>query len=61
MSEKNDTVSTKPELIRISVRSLVEFILRSGDIDNRTGSGVDTGGYAGGRTGSQEDPERKSR
>lgn len=26
-----------PDLVRISVRSLVEFILRSGDIDNRTG------------------------
>ncbi len=50
MSEKNDTVSTKPELIRISVRSLVEFILRSGDIDNRTGSGVDPEAMlAGGR------------
>ena len=26
--------------IRISVRNLVEFILRHGDIDNRTGSRV---------------------
>ena len=26
-----------PDLVRISVRSLVEFILRNGDIDNRTG------------------------
>jgi Rad3-related DNA helicase len=50
MSEKKDIVSTEPELIRISVRSLVEFILRSGDIDNRTGSGVDTEAMlAGGR------------
>ena len=50
MSEKKDIVSTEPELIRISVRSLVEFILRSGDIDNRTGSGVDPEAMlAGGR------------
>lgn len=50
MSAKKDAVGTKPELIRISVRSLVEFILRSGDIDNRTGSGVDTEAMlAGGR------------
>ena len=50
MSEKNDTVNKKTELIRISVRSLVEFILRSGDIDNRTGSGIDTEAMlAGGR------------
>lgn len=30
------------ELIKISVRELVEFILRSGDIDNRTGGKKDT-------------------
>lgn len=29
------------ELIKISVRNLVEFILREGDIDNRTGGGAD--------------------
>lgn len=29
-------------VIRISVRNLVEFILRGGDIDNRTGGGPDT-------------------
>lgn len=29
-------------IIRISVRNLVEFIYRSGDLDNRFGSGVDT-------------------
>ena len=29
------------ELIKISVRNLVEFILREGDIDNRTGGGMD--------------------
>ena len=28
-------------VIRISVRNLVEFILREGDIDNRTGGGPD--------------------
>ena len=28
-------------VIRISVRNLVEFILREGDIDNRTGGGQD--------------------
>lgn len=27
--------------VRISVRSLVEFILREGDIDNRTAGGLD--------------------
>ena len=29
------------EVIKISVRNLVEFILREGDIDNRTGSSAD--------------------
>ncbi len=29
------------EVIKISVRNLVEFILREGDIDNRTGGGAD--------------------
>ena len=28
------------EKIRISVRNLVEFVFRSGDIDNRVGKGV---------------------
>ena len=32
--------------IRISVRNLVEFIFRSGDIDNRIGKGAKRG-YAG--------------
>ena len=37
-------------LIRISVRSLVEFILRSGDIDTRKGGGFDVEAMlAGGR------------
>ena len=30
--------------IRISVRDLVEFILRSGDLDNRTGTKSDLDG-----------------
>ena len=29
------------EIIKISVRSLVEFILREGDIDNRMAGGTD--------------------
>ncbi|MCR5162160.1 MAG: ATP-dependent DNA helicase, partial [Lachnospiraceae bacterium] len=32
---------TDGDQIRISVRNLVEFILRSGDIDNRTGGAAD--------------------
>lgn len=50
MDEKLESVSSKSRLIKISVRRLVEFILRSGDIDTRTGSGVDTEAMlAGGR------------
>ena len=30
-------METEQPLVRISVRNLVEFILRSGDIDNRAG------------------------
>ena len=30
------------QTVKISVRNLVEFIMRSGDIDNTRGSGVDT-------------------
>ena len=41
-------------VIRISVRNLVEFILREGDIDNRTGGGqdpeTDGSGLSGGGT-----------
>ena len=40
-------------VIRISVRNLVEFILREGDIDNRTGGGQDPDG----KSDSPEDPE----
>ena len=40
---------TRPQ-IRISVRDLVEFILRSGDLDNRTGAKTDLEAMqAGGR------------
>ena len=35
--------------IRISVRSLVEFILRSGSIDNRKGAAPDNAMAEGGR------------
>ena len=31
----------KDGILKISVRNLVEFVLRSGDIDNRTFSGTD--------------------
>ena len=37
----NRTESRKSKIDRISVRNLVEFILRSGDIDNRTGARAD--------------------
>jgi hypothetical protein len=44
-----DTENKKP-LVRISVRALVEFLLRSGDIDTRLGSGFDREAMlAGGR------------
>ena len=38
--EQNLTHSNMRTLIKISVRNLVEFILREGDIDNRVGKGV---------------------
>ena len=42
--------------IRISVRDLVEFVLRSGDIDNRKGGGLGReGGHAGGQPDSSKD------
>ena len=31
----------KMKIVRISVRNLVEFILREGDIDNRSTGGLD--------------------
>ena len=42
--------------IRISVRNLVEFILRHGDIDNRTG-GADKEAMQAGRPDTPENPE----
>ena len=51
MSEENR------KAIRISVRNLVEFVLRSGDIDNRrSGNAQKDAMLAGGRD-PQEDPE----
>ena len=44
-------------VIRISVRNLVEFILREGDIDNRTGGGQDPENMQDGKSDSPEDPE----
>ena len=38
--EKLSVSEQQSSMIRISVRTLVEFILRSGDIDDRTGGGV---------------------
>ena len=51
MAEKEqDIPDKKSEDVRISVRSLVEFIRRSGDIDTRSGSSFDTEAMlAGGR------------
>ena len=49
IQELNNEADELP-LIRISVRSLVEFILRSGDIDTRKGGGFDVEAMlAGGR------------
>ena len=33
--------------VRISVRNLVEFVMRSGDLDDRRMAGAKKGGYAG--------------
>ncbi len=41
--------------IRISVRDLVEFILRSGDLDNRTGTKSDLEAMQAGGTAPPED------
>ena len=37
------------KIIKISVRNLVEFILREGDIDNRHGRTASPGGHVGGQ------------
>ena len=44
------------ETIRISVRNLVEFILRSGDIDNRKGGIADKEAMQLGQQTAPEDP-----
>ena len=46
MSEENK------RSIRISVRNLVEFVLRSGDIDNRRSGNAQKDAMLAGRTGS---------
>ena len=38
--EQQNIEVIEKEKIRISVRNLVEFVFRSGDIDNRVGKGV---------------------
>ena len=45
----SQTQTGEKELLKISVRNLVEFILRSGDIDNRKASAPDTAMQEGGR------------
>lgn len=44
--------------VRISVRNLVEFILRSGDLDNSRGSSGDKGAMLKGGKTSPEDPAK---
>lgn len=41
MGRKGDAVEKEKKTIRISVRNLVEFLLRSGDLDSRRGRGSD--------------------
>ena len=42
LTDGEQLVETENEkMIRVSVRNLVEFILRSGDIDNRTSGGME--------------------
>ena len=51
MSTKHNVGTTESgRIVRTSVRSMVEFLLRSGDLDTRTGAGVDREAMlAGGR------------
>ena len=42
--------------VRISVRNLVEFVMRSGDLDDRRMAGAKKGGYAGRKPSAPEDP-----
>ena len=41
MEEKKEVQEIQEEVVRISVRNLVEFILREGDLDNRQGGTAD--------------------
>ena len=47
--------------IRISVRGLVEFLLRSGDLDNRRGGFRGAGGHADGQPAPPENSEEHGR
>lgn len=42
-------METEKRVIRISVRNLVEFVMRSGDLDNRRLTGARKGRDAGGK------------
>lgn len=42
-------METETRVIRISVRNLVEFVMRSGDLDNRRLTGARKGRDAGGK------------
>lgn len=50
-------METETRVIRISVRNLVEFVMRSGDLDNRRLTGARKGRDAGGKPHPSEDPE----
>ena len=41
VNKENSDRETAPEVIRLSVRALVEFLLRSGDLDSRRGGWAD--------------------
>lgn len=62
---KTENMSSKQEddveEIRISVRALVEFILRSGDLDNRHGQMAGQRGHADGKQAAPEDPGEHER
>ena len=55
MEEKKEVQEIQEEVVRISVRNLVEFILREGDLDNRQGGTAESGGYAAWRADSPKD------
>ncbi len=48
-------------IIRISVRNLVEFVMRSGDIDNRRTSAAEKDAMQAGTPHAPEDPETSGR